>query len=238
MMAKESVSGSSEPLEELMIKTLAEDIEHHQRRIEQLKRSLIESGRNEQTNLICSIRGIGDWTATALSVLLGDASRFDGTDQLASFYGVHPRFKQSGDGKWGVRMSKQGNSAMRAVLYVAANNVILHNPYFKKLYHHYISKGKKRRAVVGIIMHKLLRIIYGMLRNHQPFNQDIDEANQQKNTNQTVSYISTKSRRYQQLETNAPISRSNHKKRRAELECQISTVDISTASSLSTPIQK
>ena len=231
MMAKESVSGSSEPLEELMIKTLAEDIEHHQKRIEQLKRSLIESGRNEQTDLICSIRGIGEWTATALTILLGDTGRFEGTDQLASFYGVHPRFKQSGDGKWGVRMSKQGNSAMRAVLYVAANNVILHNSYFKKLYHHYISKGKKRRAVVGIIMHKLLRIIYGMLRNHQPFNQNIDEANQQKNTNKTVSFISTQSRRYQQLETNAPISRSNHKKRRAELECQISTVDISTASS-------
>lgn len=231
MMAKESVSGSSEPLEELMIKTLAEDIEHHQKRIEQLKRSLIESGRNEQTDLICSIRGIGEWTATALTILLGDTGRFEGTDQLASFYGVHPRFKQSGDGKWGVRMSKQGNSAMRAVLYVAANNVILHNPYFKKLYNHYISKGKKRRAVVGIIMHKLLRIIYGMLRNHQPFDQDIDEANQQKNSNKTVSFISTKSRRYQQLETNAPISRSNHKKRRAELECQISTKDILTASS-------
>lgn len=238
MMAKESVSGSSEPLEDLMIKTLAEDIEHHQKRIEQLKGTLIASMQNEQTALITSIRGIADWTATAIALLLGDISRFEGTDQLACFYGVHPRFKQSGDGKWGVRMSKQGNSAMRAMLYIAANNVVLHEPYFKKLYHHYISKGKKHRAVMGIIMHKLLRVIYGMLKNHQVFDHKIDESNQLKSSPIVVSHINNKARRYQELKTDAPISRSNQKKRRAELECQISTVDICTASPTSAPHQK
>ena len=238
MMARESVSRSHDALEELMVKTLAEDIEHHQNRIEHLKGILIESLRNEQTDLIRSIRGIADWTATAISLLLGDMARFEGTDQLACFYGIHPRFKQSGDGKWGVRMSKQGNAAMRAILYVAANNVILHEPYFKKLYHHYISKGKKHRAVIGIIMHKLLRVIYGILKNHQPFDHKIDEENQLKNNNKTVKLISVKSRRYQEIKSDAPISRSNHKKRRAELECQISTEDMCTASSASTLIQK
>lgn len=238
LLAKESVSGSSEALEELMIKTLAEDIEHHQKRIEQLKGILIESMQNEQTALITSIRGIADWTATAIALLLGDISRFEGTDQLACFYGVHPRFKQSGDGKWGVRMSKQGNGAMRAIIYVAANNVILHEPYFKKFYQHHISKGKKHRSVMGIIMHKLLRVIYGMLRNNRPFDHQIDESNQLKSSPKVVNQINKKARRYQELKTDAPISRSNHKKRRAELECQISTVDIRTASSASTPVQK
>ncbi len=120
---------------------------------------------------------------------------------------------------------------MRAILYVAANNVVLHEPYFKSLYHHYISKGKKHRTVMGIIMHKLMRIIYGMLKNQQPFNASVDEANKSKAISAPMKTISQKARRYQPLDEAAPISRSNHKKRRADLECQISTEDIITASS-------
>ncbi len=230
-LSKESVSASSDEFEEVMIKTLAQDIQYHQNRIDLLKDQLVASAKNDQTDLICSIRGIADWTAVAIFLLLGDVSRFEGTDQLASFFGIHPRFKQSGDGKWGVRMSKQGNPAMRAVLYIAANNVVLHEPYFKSMYHHYRSKGKKHRAVMGIIMHKLLRIIYGMLKNQQPFNAQVDEANKAKAVSAPLKNISAKSRRYQPLSESAPISRSNHKKRRADLECQISTKDIITASS-------
>jgi hypothetical protein len=170
--------------------------------------------------------------------LLGEIDRFEDTDQIAAFYGVHPRFKQSGDGKWGNHMSKQGNSAMRYMLYIAANNVVLHEPYFKKLYHHYISKGKKPKSVRGIIMHKLLRVIYGMLKNQQPFNSSVDEMNQMKTPTYTEQQITDRTRRYQELNVNAPISRSNYKKRRAVLECQISETDICAASSLTTLPQK
>jgi len=230
-MARESISSVSDEFQEVMIRTLAQDIHYHQNRIDQLKDQLVASAKNDQTDLICSIRGIADWTAVAIFLLLGDISRFEGTDQLASFFGIHPRFKQSGDGKWGIRMSKQGNPAMRAVLYIAANNAVLHEPYFKSLYHHYSSKGKKHRAVMGIIMHKLLRIIYGMLKNKQSFNASVDEANKSKVVSAPGKNISAKARRYQPLTEAAPISRSNHKKRRADLECQISTKDIITASS-------
>jgi transposase len=230
-LAKESVSESSDEFEQVMIKTLAQDVQYHQNRIDQLKDHLVAAAKNDQTELICSIRGIADWTAVAIFLLLGDVSRFESTDQLACFFGIHPRFKQSGDGKWGMRMSKQGNPAMRAILYIAANNVVLHEPYFKMLYHHYISSGKKHRAVMGIIMHKLLRIIYGMLKNQTAFNANVDEANKTASAQSAQKKINETARRYQQLAVNAPISRSNHKKRRVDLECQISTEDIITASS-------
>lgn len=237
-MAKESVSKSSHALGELVIKTLAEDIEHHENRIEDLKNHLCRLYKNDQTNLIKSIRGIGDWTATAIIMLLGDVRRFEGTDQIASFYGIHPIFKQSGDGKWGMRMSKQGNSAMRSILFIAANNVVLHEPYFKSLYHRHASKGKKRRAIIGIIMHKLLRIIYGLLKNNTPFDSKVDEGNQSKAQPGQNEQINVKARRYQEITVEAPVSRSNYKKRRAVLERQISTEDINTASSLTALFQK
>lgn len=238
LLANMSVAKSSHPVDEIMIKTLAEDIQYHQNRIEGLKDYLIGMYKNYNVSLLKSIRGISDWTASAFVMLLGEIDRFEDTDQIAAFYGVHPRFKQSGDGKWGNHMSKQGNSAMRYMLYIAANNVVLHEPYFKKLYHHYISKGKKPKSVRGIIMHKLLRVIYGMLKNQQPFNSSVDEMNQMKTPTYTEQQITDRTRRYQELNVNAPISRSNYKKRRAVLECQISETDICAASSLTTLPQK
>jgi transposase len=236
-LARISVALSSDPTKELMIKILAEDIQHHQQRIDQLKTLLQESYLNPLLGILTSLRGIGDWTATALLMLLDPIDRFESTDQIASFFGVNPKFRQSGDGKWGMHMSKQGNSAMRSLLYIAANNVVLHEPYFKKIYHRYISRGMKPRVVRGIIMHKLLRVLYGMLKNRTPFNQKIDEGHQQNQQNQPQKPVTNASRRYQELGTSAPISRSNYKKRRAVLECQISETDTITASSSTTQLQ-
>ena len=236
-LAKTSVVLSSNSVEELMIKVLAEDMQHHQQRIDQLKTFLLDIYKNPLLNILISLRGIGDWTATALLMLLDPIDRFESADQIASFFGVNPKFRQSGDGKWGMHMSKQGNSAMRCLLYIAANNVVLHEPYFKKIYHRYISRGMKPKVVRGIVMHKLLRIIYGMLKNRTLFNQSIDEEHQQKQQNHSQQPVTKSSRRYQKLSTTAPISRSNYKKRRAVLECQISEIDMITASSSTTQLQ-
>lgn len=238
ILAENSVAELSHPVKEVMIKTLAEDIAHHQGRIGQMKDYLGTMYTDKNQRILTSIGGIGDWTATALLLLLGPIERFEGTNQIASFYGVNPKFKQSGDGKWGVHMSKQGSSSMRSVLFVAANNVVLHEPYFKKIYHHYISKGMKPKVVRGIIMHKLLRVIYGMLKNQTVFDKSVDEENQKKNHhNESEQLITNTSRRYQKLSTDAPISRRNYKKRRAVLECQISETDMITASSSTTQLQ-
>ena len=236
-LAKTSVALSSHPVKEVMIKALAEDIQYHQTRIEEVKTYLCGIYTNGDLEILSSIKGIGEWTATALSVLIGSVDRFEGTSEIAAFYGVNPKFKQSGDGKWGIHMSKQGSSSTRSLLYVAANNVVLHEPYFKKLYHHYISKGMKPKVVRGIMMHKLLRVVYGMLKNRTRFDKSIDEKNQQKNQNHNEQPITKTSRRYQKLNTDAPISRSNYKKRRAVLECQISETDMITASSSTTQLQ-
>lgn len=236
-LARKSVVLSSNPVEEQMIKMLAEDMQHHQLRIDQVKTLLMEIYQHPLLSILTSLRGIGDWTAIALLMLLNPVDRFESTDQIACFFGVNPKFRQSGDGKWGMHMSKQGNSSMRSLLYIAANNVVLHEPYFKKLYHRYISRGMKPKVVRGIIMHKLLRVLYGMLKNQTPFNHTIDEDHQKNQQNQPQKPEANVSRRYQKLDMGAPISRSNYKKRRVALECQISETDTITASSSTTQLQ-
>ena len=231
--AENSVASQSGSLTKMMIKQYSKDILDIHQKIEQQKDDLVRHYNNPDLDILKSINGIADWTATALLIQLGDYKRFTDTNQLAAFYGVNPSFKQSGDGKYRVKMSKQGSPEMRAILYVAANNVVLHDTYFKSIYAHYMSKGKKHRAVIGIIMHKLLRVIYGMLKSQTMFDPKIDEANKVKSEqcNSDQNQISNESRRYQELGTDAPISRSNYKKRRAVLEHQLSDNDKCTVSS-------
>jgi transposase len=67
-----------------------------------------------------SIKGVGIESAVILMLEIEDVARFASSKKLCAYFGVNPRFKQSGDGTWGSHMSKQGRGEIRAVLYMAA----------------------------------------------------------------------------------------------------------------------
>ena len=135
-------------------------------------------------------------------------------------------------------MSKQGSSTMRSVLFIIANNLKLHSEYFKSIYAKHRAKGKKHKVVMGILMHKVLRVLWGMLKSDTKFDEKIDEKNIEKNIQEKqVSQISKKARRLQEISLDAPISRSNTKKRKAMLESQPSKNDEHTRSSKHSPVQ-
>jgi hypothetical protein len=75
-------------------------------------------------------------------------------------------------------------------------------------------------------MHKLLRIIYGMLKNGKPFNPGTDQLNQASKKEpadkQTASQQAMRSalRRFQEESPDAPISDRQSKKRRSGHEPQ------------------
>lgn len=235
--AKVSVTGSQGVASEFMVQELSRTVLEVKKRTEELKKKLIDLYKDPNKELVTSIRGIGEWSACTLLIQLGDPERFEDANKLAAFFGVHPVFKESGDGHVRGRMSKQGRAQMRTVLFNAANCVVLHEPYFKELYAHYRQRGKKHKDVIGIIMHKLLRVIYGMLKKQEAFNPEKDRENQKRSEQQEkeAKYIGEASRKYQELSTEAPISRSNYKKRRADMECQAPHEEQSAASSTTGP---
>ena len=94
-----------------------------------------------------------------------------------------------------------------------------------------------KMAAIGVCMHKILRIIYGMLKNKQAFNPLIDKQNyerskakQQEKQLQENANID-KSRRYQEFDVTAPISRKQTKKRK---EHDLSQCEITSQSTGST----
>ena len=131
------------------------------------------------TNIIESIRGCGMNSASILSIEIGDVNRFSSADQMCSYFGTHPVTKISGDGQTRPRMSKRGSTRFRSAIYMVAKNTVIYNDYFKVIYNKERQKGKSYHSALGVIMNKLTRIIYGMLKNLKSFDENIPKQKAQ-----------------------------------------------------------
>ena len=70
------------------------------------------------------------------------------------------------------KMSKRGNSLLRYHLVYAAHNLVLHNKTFKDYYGLKRSQGKTHYCALGHCAHKLVRIIFKMLKSNVKFDLD------------------------------------------------------------------
>lgn len=127
-------------------------------------------------SLLCSIPGIGLITAATVLAEIGDFSAFSKPDKLVAFFGIDPSVKQSGQFE-GTRnkMSKRGSRLLRRVLFTTALanvrkksngnelNPVLYDYYRKK------STTKAKKVALGAVMHKLVFIIFAVLRDKKTF---------------------------------------------------------------------
>jgi len=67
--------------------------------------------------------------------------RFLSVKKLASFFGLHPVYKVSGDGIGGFRMSKRGRKEPRQILFMVTLTAIQSNPLIRGIYQEHIQKG-------------------------------------------------------------------------------------------------
>ena len=76
-------------------------------------------------------------------------------------------------------------------------------------------------AALGAVMYKILRIVYGMLKNNKSFDPEIDRLNREKHLNANGSVKIDYSRRYLATDKKAPVSRRQSKKRKEQEKSQI-----------------
>ena len=216
----------SEPIRHIISET-AREILHKKRLIKAEEILLIENYKDhEQVKLLETIKGIG--TASAVSIILEieNVERFGTAKQLCSFFGVHPMFKQSGDGTWGSKMSKKGRAEIRATLYMCCMSALRSNQHMRQLYDRFRSQGMKHYEAMGVIMHKMLRIIYGVLKTKTAYNPIVDLQNKASaNTKKAEHERKMQNReqekkrtteRFSEQRNDAPISRIAAKKRKKQ----------------------
>ncbi len=201
-----------------VIMVTSKELLHKEDLITEEKKYLVNLHKDSQeVILLSSIPGVGVDSAVIFDLEIEDISRFETVKQMASFFGVHPTFKQSGDGKWGNFMSKTGRSELRAALYMPALSAVRCNPILKQVYARFRAKGMSHYQAIGVVMHKLLRMMYGILKSKTAFNPDIDQQNQQKakdkqhdkeqKIKEDKKLQKLKKNRFQAISQSAPISR-------------------------------
>lgn len=152
---------------------LIASIEQEIQQTQALIRAEIAQNAQLQKNneLLMSITGIGQTTATLILAELGEISRFESVKQLDAYVGLCPSEHRSGTSvKKKTQLSKLGNSRLRKGLYFPALSAKQHNPIVRDFCLRLKQKGKATMAIIGAAMRKLLHLVYGVLKTQQPFN--------------------------------------------------------------------
>lgn len=212
--AKCSVASATDLTTQQLVVATAQQVLHLKKTIAGQTNLMSQECSIPEVELLKTFPGIGDLSAVGLIIEIQTVKRFAEAKKLASFFGVHPVYKISGDGVGGIKMSKQGRTAPRQILYMVALSAIKCNPLIREIYEKHQRQGKHNMAVLGVCMHKILRILYGMLKHNQPFNPHIDIANRLRSVQmKSDTPADNTSRRFQDYDQGAPVSRRQRKKR-------------------------
>jgi len=127
-------------------------------------------GLKHDAELLSSIPGVGMTTVAKILGQLGDIRRFASAKAFAAFVGVTPRQRSSGSSlRSRTVISRTGNTALRAALYMPSLVARQHNPILRQFAERLANNGMAKKAVVGAVMHKLVHLIYGVIHNDKPF---------------------------------------------------------------------
>ncbi|NEO88579.1 MAG: IS110 family transposase [Spirulina sp. SIO3F2] len=166
-----------------MDKDVIADIKAHmdflKERLKALKKLMREHIREHESlkhtkKLLTSISGIGEKTSACLIAEIGDITRFSSARQLAAYAGLTPQQRSSGTSIQGkTRLCKIGNSHLRQALFFPALTAIRHCAEIRAFYERLLAAGKTKMAGIGAVMHKLIRIVYGVLKSRKPFESEM-----------------------------------------------------------------
>ena len=170
-LAKTSV-GIDNPTLSLQIKQAILQIELYTEQIEEVEK-LSKQILDEMESKLLTIPGMSYNQATVIHGFIGDINRFKKSCQLLAYAGLDPSVYQSGNFEArSTRMSKRGNSLLRYNLVYAAHNLVLNNKTFKEYYDLKRSQGKSHYCALGHAAHKLVRVIFKILKSNVDFDLD------------------------------------------------------------------
>jgi transposase len=114
--------------------------------------------------------GVGSLTALAFVLIIGKADRFECGKQIASYLGLVPLEKSSGNQRRLGHITKQGNSLLRFLLVEAAQVTVRSLPEWRSKYVHLTMRRGRKIAKVAMAR-KLAVRLYWMLRKEWDYEQ-------------------------------------------------------------------
>ena len=131
-------------------------------------------------DLLTSIQGIGNITASSFLSEIPDVKPFLKVTQLTAYAGLFPAQHTSGSSVHRPsRLSKMGHVRLRSLFFMPALSAIRFNPVVRDLAERLRKRGKSKMVIIGAAMRKLLHLVYGVLKTGKPFDPDHCSVNLQ-----------------------------------------------------------
>lgn len=166
---------SRSPAKEMLLPGKIETLVHLQRRLDELTTLMVRLCNEtceEELKIITSIDGINTKTAAPFLAELGDLSNYQSYKKVIAFAGVDPSIHQSGKFQGNSKISKRGNRHLRRVIYLMTFCAIRMEGPFKRYFQKRKSEGLPFRKALFATAHKLIRVIFAMLKKRTYFMAD------------------------------------------------------------------
>lgn len=138
--------------------------------IDSLFRQACEEIGRQEIEILTSMDGVGENTAMQFIAEVGDINRFENAKKLIAYSGLDPSVKESGRYKGKSRITKRGNKHLRRVIWLMAVSVVRWNEYFRAYFLRRVKEGLPYKKAILAVAHKLIRVIFAMLKSKQKFN--------------------------------------------------------------------
>ena len=122
----------------------------------------------DEARLLITIPGVGITTAIGLLSAVGDVSRFDTANKLASYFGLVPRVYQSAESCYHGPITKQGRSQARWLAVEAAQSMVVTGAPLTATYHR-VRRKKSHNVAVVALARKLVVLVWHILTNKEPY---------------------------------------------------------------------
>jgi transposase len=158
-----------------LLSEACEEIDQLERRIRSAERQLEALAKGiPAVGYLSSIPGIGLLTATALVAFVGDVGRFPTARHFASYLGLTPKERSSGDQRRLGRISKRGDTYLRMLLTHGARAVLRAAHVTKsptRLHAWALAVQQRRNHNIAAIAlaNKLARIVWAVWRQERSF---------------------------------------------------------------------
>lgn len=120
--------------------------------------------------LLQSIPGLGERTIPQLLAYIGRPERFRNVKALIAYASLSPMIRQSGTSLNKHRGTHpQGHRQLKHALYFPAMVAGKYNPAIAAFWQRLKAQNKPGKVIVVACMHKLLAIVYGVLKSRTPF---------------------------------------------------------------------
>lgn len=124
----------------------------------------------QQRDWLVSLPGIGPETAARLLGEMPHLAQFASARTAAAYTGLTPQRQQSGTSLNAPgRLSKLGNARVRHALYFPALTALRCSPQFQAFAARLTARGKTKMQIIAAVMHKLVRLAYGVLKHQQNY---------------------------------------------------------------------